>query len=475
MFKNYKPSKYTSYLLFVLPIIFFFFIDMSRETDIWFLFSHGREVLMNGFPHTEFLTIHTGLHFVMQQWLSSVIFYFIYNNFGFVGLYILMFIINGLIILFTYKLCLVITNKKIYASVFITIITDLLLELMFIIPRPQTISILLLVIELYILETFINNKSNKIIYLLPLLSILLINFHSSIWPILFIFMGPYLVELLYLLIKEKDKRFYILSIILIVSIIFGIINPYGIEGMTYFMSSYGVKEINQFIEEMHHIGFIGKGTKYLSIFLIVYILFYITIIIKNKNKISIRQLILFVGTSFMACINLRSTSLLFISTIPHLSKYIPIKDGKNKYVPIKSYIVCMVIIIISISFSINNKNYIIKSNAKPVLNYLNNNTNKNIKLYTNFDDGPYFEYNGYKVYIDSRAEVFLKSNNHKEDIFIEYTDIISGKSNIKDFLNKYNFDYLLVNNTDRLYEYLNKDKNYIMIYNYKYYYLFKRL
>ena len=82
MFKNYKPSKYSSYLLFLLPIIFFFLIDMSRETDIWFLLSHGREVLKSGIPHIEFLTIHNGFSFVMQQWLSCVLFYIFYNYLG---------------------------------------------------------------------------------------------------------------------------------------------------------------------------------------------------------------------------------------------------------------------------------------------------------------------------------------------------------------------------------------------------------
>ena len=110
MLKKYTPSKYTSYLLFLLPLAFYFFIDMSRESDIWFLLSHGREVLKNGIPHIEFLTIHNGFSFVMQQWLSSTLFYIIYNYLGDVGLYIFIYIINLIIIFFLYKICMIISN-----------------------------------------------------------------------------------------------------------------------------------------------------------------------------------------------------------------------------------------------------------------------------------------------------------------------------------------------------------------------------
>ena len=471
MFKNYKPSKYSSYLLFVLPIIFFFFIDMSRETDIWFLLSHGREIINNGIPHIEFLTIHNNLHFVMQQWLSSTIFYIIYNYLGDLGLYLFIFIINMLIVFFLYRICLVITNKKIYASVIISVVTDLLLELIFIIPRPQIFSILILVIELYLLEIFIKNKSNKSIYFILLLSILLINLHSSIWPILFIFMGPYLVELFI----SKDNKFYKLLIIFILCILVGFINPYGIESMTYFYKSYGVREINYYIVEMHHIGFVDKETTWLSILLIIYSLIVYYLNFKNRKELSIHQILFLLGTTLMAYINLRNSSLFFISTLPFISKYINIKDGTTKSIPIKIYILFLITIGLSFIGSIINKNYILKSKTEKIVEYLDNNTNKNIKIFTNFVDGPYFEYNNYKVYIDSRAEVFLKANNKKEDILMEYFNIISNKKDIDNFLDKYEFDYLLVLKGDLLFKYLKNDKSYELVYNNNEYNLFKRI
>ena len=42
---------------------------------------------------------------------------------------------------------------------------------------------------------------------------------------------------------------------------------------------------------------------------------------------------------------------------------------------------------------------------------------ENIILYTDYDTGSYLEWKKYKVYIDPRAEVFIKRNNKRKDIF----------------------------------------------------------
>ena len=67
-----------------------------------------------------------------------------------------------------------------------------------------------------------------------------------------------------------------------------------------------------------------------------------------------------------------------------------------------------------------------------------------LKIYTGYGDGAYFEYHGYKPYLDPRAEVFLKKNNGKEDILEEWYGLTKGAVNIRDFLDKYDFDYIFI-------------------------------
>ena len=62
--------------------------------------------------------------------------------------------------------------------------------------------------------------------------------------------------------------------------------------------------------------------------------------------------------------------------------------------------------------------------------------------------------------------MFLKANNKEFDYFDEYYDLHSSKIYYKDFLNKYDFNYLIVDqNVDRyLYLSLIHDADYKVIY-----------
>ena len=88
---------------------------------------------------------------------------------------------------------------------------------------------------------------------------------------------------------------------------------------------------------------------------------------------------------------------------------------------------------------------------------------KSLKVYTGYNDGGYVEFRGYKPYLDPRGEVFVKKNNKKEDILQEWVDFKDKKITVDNFLDKYEFDYLLVRKNDPLYE-LN-DENYELIYD----------
>ena len=69
---------------------------------------------------------------------------------------------------------------------------------------------------------------------------------------------------------------------------------------------------------------------------------------------------------------------------------------------------------------------------------------KEMRVYTGYNDGGYMEFRGYRPYLDPRAEVFLESNNGKEDVLLEWMNVKDGEEKRKEFLEKYNFDYIVV-------------------------------
>ena len=447
MFKNLKFSKNFIYLFFLVSLLCFFLIDFTEEADIWFLLSHGRYVINNGIPYTDVLSMHEGFNFIMQQWLSSTIFYVIYKYLGKISFYIFIFILNFIITFLIYKLCLVISNNKKFSSCFISIITMLLLQRAYIVPRPQMFTFIILIVLLIMLELY-SSKRKKYINYMPILSILLINFHASMWPMIFIFCMPYVAEL----ILKKDKDVIRLIIIMLISLIVGFINPYGLGAMTYSIKSYGHEYICAVVGEMRSFDLLDINyVSYWGYFtlLIFFISNLIILLNSKKNNIKISHLLLFYGTFFMSLLGLRNISLFIIGTVPFLVKYFEFQDidkfNLNKEWII-NYSIIGLIFISAFSFSIINKNYEFKHAAEPVLEYLNKNVDKNIKLYTEYSFGSLFEYYGYKPYLDSRAEVFIEKMNNKEDILKEYIIFNLDETSRDKFIEKYDFDYYVISN-----------------------------
>jgi len=59
-----------------------------------------------------------------------------------------------------------------------------------------------------------------------------------------------------------------------------------------------------------------------------------------------------------------------------------------------------------------------------------------------------------RPFIDTRAEVFCKSNNKKEDIINDYFDVAFEKTHYRELIRKYKLTHFLVGKTDLLYVYL---------------------
>ena len=455
-----KRKIYIGYLYFLLPLFFFTLIAYASQVeDIWFLFSHGKYVLEHGIPHTDFLTIHQNLHFVMQQWGFSVIIYFFYHHLGSMGVFFLLGFINLLIIYFLYRLCMIHSSNNRYYSCLFASVIDVILELAFIIPRPQIISMLLFIITLFLLERHYYDSLDKKIVFLPLLSILLINTHASMWPMLFVICIPYIIEYLILFFKKKDKKIITLLICLIISFICGFLNPYGFEAMTYSIRSYGIPIANELIIEMHYFTLHTSDYSLFcnSLFILCIIIANIIFCIKNYKHNSIHYYLLFLGLSFMALLNIRNCSFLIIGTMPF---FVSVCHREiNKEISYKLFIIPIVIILSIIIFQYQRNFYKIKNTSiNKLIECLDHENRQDIILYTGFNEGAYAEYHGYSVYMDSRMEVFLKKNNQKEDILEEYYSVLMGKIDYKQFIQKYHFNYFIVPKHTAFSQYLEENE-----------------
>ena len=462
------------FVLLIIPFVFFCIENRTPDNDIWFLLTNGRYVLNHGIPHIDPFSIHEGLHYVMQQWLSSVIFYGVYKLLGKYGLLILVTIVYALINFIYYKLCKVVTNDKKISLVITTIV--MILSQGYIVTRPQIFTFLILLLELLCMEKYIRTNDGRKLVWMPLLSVLLINMHASMWLLQFVFMLPVLCNCIKIKGITVDKiRFKPLFITIVLMLLGGFINPYGYEAITFVFKTYGIPEINELVTEMAAANFSMFHWK-LAVLLLLTIIGLITI--NKKVKLDIRDILFVCGSFLFASMHGKCiiyfiwySGFILAKILSCYEDFAVVKDitkvfKKKLVINITRGLIigltgCLVFTFFFTSVELV-KNYRMETNdVGDIVDYIVDHYDvDNVVLFIDFTEGGYSEFKGIKSYIDPRAEVFHDKLNKKENIIKEYLALYHNSLSYEYFLDKYEFTHLIVFHSKDFSEYLMNNDNY---------------
>lgn len=464
--KNYHPAKPLAFLFLLIPLFISITGNNRINNDLWFLLTTGRYILTRGFPLIEPFTIHENFSFVVQQWLTDVTFYKIFDLFGLIGISIFVMLIFVCILFFMYKLCKLVSDNRIHLSILITTIFGSLYSLFYLTSRPQIFDALFLILSFYFLELYIKKGKTKYLIGLPICSFLLINFHASSWFMIFLFILPYLLNFKIKLFSYDKYKIKPLLITVVIMFLVGFLNPYGIKAISYIFSSFGDSYVNSLVSEMRlpNITNLSGMVIYASLFgvLLCYTL--------NRNsKLKLRYLLLYLGTAVLALSSIKGFQFFLLACLFPLASYLKpnFRIYQENYHYSKqfkiSYILIVLFLLSLFVVTAFDPSHEYKNRIGNIKNYLvehESNHKEELKIYTGYNDGGYLEFYGFKVYLDPRAEVFLKSNNKQKDVIEEYYKLQEGRVDVDEFLSEYYFDYLVLAKTDYIYDqYLKKEEN----------------
>ena len=441
---NEMPKGFRAFFV-LLPLLgtVLILLGAALDNDFYFLYPTGEYIVNNGFPTTDILSMHSSMGIIVQQWLSTVIFYFVYSKLGLFGMTALLEICYLAIMYLSYKLCLKITDNF-FISAVCAMAIDFLLAAVFIVTRPQVFTYIIILLELYFLESFVKDGKIRWLIPLPLLSVLIINLHSSMWLMLFVFAAPYAVSAIPFKFgkfrQEPSCSFIKLLIAGIICLAAGFINPYGIKSMLYIFSSFGKSEINSIILEMQPLSF-GNTSGYLFTAVIAVMAI---IAVVYKGRFSTRFVLLFAGTLLLGVMNIKGLSYFLIAGIPSFAYYISdinpsvtitenkrTKKDKIKIIALSSMIVILVGVIGVYAASPNMQSNE-ESEYESTLTQLDeaieilDKAEDDIVLYAGFDCGNYLEFKGYHPYLDGRAELFIDKNNGEYNYLKEYGELMNS-------------------------------------------------
>lgn len=425
----------------------------SAEGDTFWLIKVGEHVIDYGFPSFEPLTMHTGLYYPIQQWVSAVIFHLTYRFSGASGIFLLIILTYVLISFAILSLARHLSGGNFAVSVSVTMVSSAFLTL-FIIPRPQIFSYLIFILQILILEKYLSTDRTKYILLLPLLSLILINAHAALWPFFVVLFVPYffdgskkITSIFKLEGHSKNKQIFATFII---SILIAFVNPYGIDNMLYSIRAWGCGY--KFISEMMSPDF----KQHTGIMYFIFIFALVFTYVYRKGTPRLRYVLITMGVTFMALQSMRNFPIMIICAAPltayHLRNVPDFPEGKagrtplifNLLLPVMVLVVAAKIILI---IPVNDLHtYVSKYSVpeKAVEYILENIDTGKMKLYNSFNTGGYLAFKGIRPFIDSRAEVFTKKINRSEDVLKDETDLHRMSVYYKDIFNKYGFTHWLV-------------------------------
>ncbi len=284
-------------------------------------------------PKTELFTWHGPYNWTSHEWLTELIMYKI----GPMGCIAIMLVIFLLLYILMAK-SLRVKLKKIFDFKLIYL---LMMTVFFKVtgPRPYILSLLFMAYLVYVLFSYLDDekKFGKLIYTIPILQIIWVNFHGGSSSLSYIFIiGILLCELFLKIFKFKEdrwasfklskKQIKTLIIVLVLTLLGSCINPFGYKMILYPFTNMADANMLDLILEWKSPDFHGIFGIYL--FLIIAIPIANMILTKKKMKFyEIAFQFLFL---FMALRSQRFIGMYAIYSMWNLGKYFFVSDDMYK-------------------------------------------------------------------------------------------------------------------------------------------------
>ena len=474
------------YIVFSMLLIVIILMTVTKEmqNDTFFTIATGEHILQEGYDNVDHLTWHENLGFYKLRWAFDVAIAFIYNTFGFAGIYAFVVIIASLTGLSLFNILLKQKNN-IVLSFIATVISMLLMTSNWsFTARGQIISYLLLLLEIYLIEKLISTKQKRYYIIFLVISALIVNFHASVWYMTIILVLPYLAEaIMHKIMKNKnlEKSKIILEpisikmlIIAILCLVLGsFISPIGTYTYTYMFKVIGGIS-STFISELQQTDIIS------SIGMILGLIVIDILMLATKSKMKLSDVLLFFGLYFMAILARRNQAFLYlIGTIPVvrlITNFFETYDTENILEKVnnifsKNWVLGCTTIVIVIGLSSNMVTRIrekyVNERKYPVeaVNFIKENLDyKNLRIYNSFNYGSYLELSGIPAFVDSRSEIFTEEFNNVT-ILKDWLETSRGNVNYNDTFAKYEIDYAIVEDKEIINTYISVDENYEKVFD----------
>lgn len=417
------------------------------DNDNFVMMEHAKYILENGFPRTEPFTMHEDLSFMIHDWLTCMVTYFLYSLAGTPVLrlfFYLLFLFGNFVL---WRILDDISGNPVVSVLFSLFI--LVFEQLFVTTRPHLITFTLSACELWLLEKYNREEKLKYLALIPFISLLEINFHNPLWIIVLILMLPYIAEAL---LKKEWKKLKALGLGCLSCLPVAFINPYGADAVFYiFRSLSALSGKSHIVSELEY-----PTLENALLMFFMPLALSLAALSLSKKKLSVSHWCIYFGFMAMSFMAVRNLLFFFIGVVIVLANFFSAgtywpqyakaaeKGGRLMYVFITASVVIWTVITAKLPFTV-------EFGDNPVwcydaVDWLEEHEDPDdIRLYNTLNDGGYLITKGFRPFIDARLEVYSEKLNGKQDILTDYLAFSEGRTYYKDFAEQYDLDTFIIN------------------------------
>ncbi|MDD5835804.1 MAG: hypothetical protein PUD34_01145 [bacterium] len=445
-------------------------------------------------PTKELFSWASGKPWVAHEWLNELIMY----KAGNIGCLVIMLVIFAILYILMAKM-LKLEWKKIFDF---KLCYFLLMTVFFKVtgPRPYIVSLVFLAYLVYVLFSYLDDKkwAQKMIYTLPVLQILWVNFHGGSSSLIYLFIiGVLLCDIFVKIFKFKPNRWNTfklekqqiktLCLVLVLTILASCLNPFGPKMLLYPFSNMLDSSMTSYILEWNSPSF----HNFLGLYIFVMIAFPLFNLILQKKDMKLHEIGFQLMFLFMALKSQRFIGMYGIYSCWNIGKYFFVTDDiyetlKKPFKKFEKPIYYFTCVILVLGTALVGYKQISSLNRTGVIDndgfYSDEAVQKLIelkpeRLYNDYSQGGYLLYK-------------LDSYNHADDVKVfSYglgdvfsKDLLPDTVNLQDLyedpkaiLDKYNFDYLITTVNHTLHYYLEASNDYELVFSDDMCYIFRKI
>lgn len=228
----------------------------SYDSDGWFLLATGREIVKNGIPYTNPWSFSSYRLIVVQQWLHDVMLYASYALAGYAGTILYQALLAALVALSIAFAIRGFDDRSLTLSRLVFCIgLSLFGAGIYISVRPTAWSMACMCLTIGVCTRWKRTGDWRYLMALPAITVLHVNMQSAMWLLDVFVAGCYLLpdklsKFKSVSPEEMLGEIFPLCIALVAMLVASFVNPYGVDGARYVITSMGAASYGNVISEM---------------------------------------------------------------------------------------------------------------------------------------------------------------------------------------------------------------------------------